>query len=178
MLCLKAISDQRWQIELQFSILRFFELSDLVNNHLLWYWPTIHNSISKICPKFQVISFHFFKVDELLDEHWAKIASVQSETISTPIYVESQAEISEINNSAPKKAVLNSSSNMTIHMQFFSDSWYESMVEWSRLVFDSLETCVWFLHCTETCCSAAGILHGTEPVSALTWAPFILLCSL
>ena len=25
-------------------------------------------SISKICPKFQVISSHFFKVDELLDE--------------------------------------------------------------------------------------------------------------
>ena len=59
-------------------------------NHLLCYWPTIHDSISKICPKFQVISSHFFKVDELLnelfDEHWAKI--VQSEIFSTPIYVE------------------------------------------------------------------------------------------
>ena len=42
--------------------------------------------MSKICPKFQVISFYFFEVDELLDEQWAKI--VQSENISTPIYVE------------------------------------------------------------------------------------------
>ena len=48
-----------------------FLRSSFVNIHLLCYWPTIHNSISKICPKFQVISSHFFKVDELLDEHWA-----------------------------------------------------------------------------------------------------------
>ena len=40
-----------------------------VNIHLLCYWPTILNLISKICPKFQVISSHFFEVDELLDEH-------------------------------------------------------------------------------------------------------------
>ena len=26
-------------------------------------------SISKICPKFQVLSFHFSEVDEMLDEH-------------------------------------------------------------------------------------------------------------
>ena len=82
----KPCSDQRWQDELRFSIWRFFEQSAFVNIHLLCYWPTIHNSISKICPKFQVIISHFFKVNELLDEHWAKI--VQSENISTPIYVE------------------------------------------------------------------------------------------
>ena len=82
----KPCSDQRWQDKLQFSIWRFFELSDLVNNHLLCYWPTIHNSISKICPKFQVPSSHFFEVDELRDEYWEK--NVQSENISTPIYVE------------------------------------------------------------------------------------------
>ena len=41
--------------------------SNLVNIHLL-------------------ISFHFFKVDELLYEHWAKIE--QSENISTLIHVE------------------------------------------------------------------------------------------
>ena len=37
----------------------------------------------------QVISSHFFEVNELLDKadmHWAKI--VQSENISTPVYVE------------------------------------------------------------------------------------------
>ena len=39
------------------------------NIHLLCYRETIHNLISKICPKFQVISSHFFKVDELLNEH-------------------------------------------------------------------------------------------------------------
>ena len=69
--------DQRWQDELRCSMLRFFEQSDLVNNHLLCYWPTIHNSISKTCPKFHVISSHFFEVDELLDEHWAKLCEVK-----------------------------------------------------------------------------------------------------
>ena len=84
-------SDQRWQNKLQFSIWSFFEQSAFVNNYSLCYWPTIHNSISKICPKFQVLSSHFFKVDELcsnqqLNEYWVKI--VQSESISTPIYVQ------------------------------------------------------------------------------------------
>ena len=81
----KPCGDQRWQDELQFSIWRFFEQIVFVNNHLLCYWPTIHNSISKICPKFQNPSSHFFEVDELFDEQWAKI--VQSENISTQIYV-------------------------------------------------------------------------------------------
>ena len=60
-----------------FQFLRFFEQSSFVNIHLLCYWPTIHNSISKICPKFQVISFRFFKVDELLNEHWAKLCNLK-----------------------------------------------------------------------------------------------------
>ena len=68
-----------------FRLEEFF-CNAFVNNHLLCFWLTIHNSISKICPKFQVLSSHFFEVDELLDEHWAKI--VRSEYISTPIYVE------------------------------------------------------------------------------------------
>ena len=87
----KPCGDQRWPSGLgRASIfdLKIFELSDfkLVNNHLLCYWPTIHNLISKICPKFQAISSHVFEVNELLNEHLAKI--VQSEKISTPIYFE------------------------------------------------------------------------------------------
>ena len=82
----KPCSDQRWQDKLLFLIWRFFEQSSFVNIYLLSYWPTIHNLISKICRKFQVFSSHFFKVYELLDEQRAKI--VQSENISTPIYVE------------------------------------------------------------------------------------------
>ena len=73
----KPCSDQRWRDELRFSIWRFFELSDLVDNHLLCYWPTIHNLILKICPKFQVISFHFFEVNELLDEIEQKLCKVK-----------------------------------------------------------------------------------------------------
>ena len=71
----KPCSDQRWQddSELRVSIWRFFEQFSFVNNRLLCYWPTIHNSISKICPTFQVISTHFFEVDEVLNEHSAKI---------------------------------------------------------------------------------------------------------
>ena len=37
-----------------------------MNNHLLCYWPTIHNLILNICSKFQVLSSHFFEVYELL----------------------------------------------------------------------------------------------------------------
>ena len=82
----KPCSDQRWQDELRFLIWRFFEQSAFVNIYLLCYWPTVHNLISKSCPKIQVINSHFFKVNELLNEHWENI--VQSENISTPIYVE------------------------------------------------------------------------------------------
>ena len=44
------------------------------NNHLLCYWPlaTIQNLISKIFPKFQVLSFLFSQVDDPLDKHQAK----------------------------------------------------------------------------------------------------------
>ena len=85
----KPCSDQHWQDEHHFSLEDF--LSNLPLQTFIYcvtdlVWPTTHNSIWQICPKFQVISSHFFKVDELLDEHWAKI--VQSENISTPIYVE------------------------------------------------------------------------------------------
>ena len=58
----------------------------LVNIHLLCYWPTIQNLISKICPKFQVTSSHFFKVNELLDKQGAK--NCANWNISTPIYIE------------------------------------------------------------------------------------------
>ena len=71
----KSCSDQCWQDKLQYLIWIFFEQSAFVNIHLLYYWPTIHNLISKICPKFQILSSHFFQVDELLDEHEAKINS-------------------------------------------------------------------------------------------------------
>ena len=78
----------------------------------------------------------------------------------------------------PKNAVRNSSSNMTIHITFFSVNRYEPMVEWLRLVIHSLETWVRLPHGAESFCRAAAILRGTEPVSALTRALFILLRSL
>ena len=51
---LKPCGDQRWQDELRFSIWRLF-----VNNYLLCYWPSIHNSISKVCPKLRCINQRF-----------------------------------------------------------------------------------------------------------------------
>ena len=48
--------------------------------------PTNHNSTWKICPKFQVLSFHFSEVNELLNGHWEKI--VIRENISNPIHVQ------------------------------------------------------------------------------------------
>ena len=82
----KPSSDQRWQDELWFSTWRYVERYPFVYNHLLCYRPTIHNSISKICPKFHVLSSHFSEVEKLLNEHWANI--VRIEIFSTPIYVE------------------------------------------------------------------------------------------
>ena len=66
-------------VDFQFEFLEHFAF---LNNHLLCYWHTIHNSISKSCAEFQVLSSHFFEVDE----HWAKI--VRSKNILTAIYVE------------------------------------------------------------------------------------------
>ena len=61
-----------------FSIWRFFGAICLSflnwNNRLLYYWlgPTIHNSILKVCPKFQGSKSHFSEVNDLLDEPQSK----------------------------------------------------------------------------------------------------------
>ena len=52
------------------------------------------------------------------------------------------------------------------------------MAEWVTLVVDSLEIWVRFSKGTESFCHEVAILRGTEPVSALTRALFILLRSL
>ena len=52
------------------------------------------------------------------------------------------------------------------------------MAEWLRLVVYSLQTSIRLLHDPESFCSAAAVLRGTEPVSALTRVLFILLRSL
>ena len=62
----------------------FFQQSATQTNNLLCYWPTINNSIWKICPKFQVFIFRFSEVVELTYEHWAK--KLLWENISTPIF--------------------------------------------------------------------------------------------
>ena len=49
------------------------------------------------------------------------------------------------------------------------------MAEWLRLVVEHLETWTQFPLDAESFCRAAAILRGTEPVSALIRALFILL---
>ena len=66
----KPCRDLHWMCELRFSISRYLEQCATENNHLLYNWPTIHNAISKICPKFQALSFHFSEVDDLLLSAW------------------------------------------------------------------------------------------------------------
>ena len=150
----KPCSDQRWQDELRFSIWRFFEQSSLVNIHLQCYWPAIHNSISKIFPKFEVISFHFFKVDELLDKHWAKIFQLQS--MSNAIRCINQrfafknsrisclALIFKLKNTSTTVLYAKKIScrwrNMTINIPFVSSTLYEPMAWWLRLVAESQAT--------------------------------------
>ena len=178
----KPCSDQRWQDDLRFSIWRFFEQSSFVNNHLLCYWPTIHNFISKICPKFQVISSHIFEINKLLNEHWAKI--VQSENI--PIYVEcdkmSQSEACvkefsyfmsgldiQLKNSKYYSPVCKKIGcrwrNTTSHIPFSLSNWYKPMAQWLRLVVESKETWVLFLMSFDMLCRPSAIMRGTEPVS-------------
>ena len=177
--------------------LRIFGQSAFANIHLLCYWPTVHNSISKICPKFQVISSHFFQVDELLDEHWAKI--VQNDDISTPIYVEcermyrSNVCVQEFSyfvsgfwySTWKIRAQWSCMQkigcrwwNTTSHIPFFSSNWNEPMAKWSRWVAKSWVTWVRFLMSAEMPCCASAILRSTEPVSALTHTLFKLLRSL
>ena len=48
------------------------------------HWPTIYNSISKICPKFQVLCSHFSEVNELIDKHWAR--TVQKEIFNSNLF--------------------------------------------------------------------------------------------
>ena len=143
----KPCSDQRWQGELLFSFWRFFEQSAFVNIHQLCYWPTIHNLISKKCPKFQVLSSHFVEVNELIDEHWAKI--VRSETISTPFYhveclkmYRSKVCVQEFWYFVPdlesltrttilhaKKWVAGCATNKKIYRFFFRSTWIHASVE-------------------------------------------------
>ena len=76
----KPCSDQHWQDEHHFSLEDF--LSNLPLQTFIYcvtdlVWPTTHNSIWQICPKFQVISSHFFKVDELLMSIEQKLCKVK-----------------------------------------------------------------------------------------------------
>ena len=64
---------------------KIFGQSGSENNHQQCYWPAIHDLISRVCPKFKVLSSHFPEFYELLDEQWTK--NVRSENISTPTYV-------------------------------------------------------------------------------------------
>ena len=70
-----------------------FEPFTAQNNHLLYYSPTIYNSISKICPKFQVLSSYFSEVYEqhyenqdLARKNWFQVVKYDKscKTLSMP----------------------------------------------------------------------------------------------
>ena len=147
-----------------------------------------------MCPKFQVISSHFFKVDELLDEHWATIVWI--ENISTSIYVEcdkmyqSKVWVQEFLYFVSGQVTLifnlkNLSTTVlyakksggkirkVIYFFFWSD-WYKTMAQWLRLVVESLATWVLFFMSAETLCSVSAILRNTEP--AVHWHALFLYC--
>ena len=138
------------------------------------------------------------EVNELLDEHLAKVVHWQSEDISTPIYVECdkmyrskvcvqefsyfvsgldiQLEKSEYDSPVRQK-IRSRWRNVTSHIPFFPSNQFEPMAKWLRLVAESRATWVRLMMNAETLCCASAILRGTEPVSALTRALFILLRS-
>ena len=68
--------------------------------------------------------------------------------------------------------------NSKSHIQFIFHIWYESVASWFGRVAESLVTWVRFLMSADSFCSASAMLCGTELISALTCALFILLRSL
>ena len=148
------------------------------------YWPTIYNLISKICPKFQILSSHFFWVNELLNEHWANIFQLQSmSSVMRCINQRFAFNSSRIlclalifNLNDPKTTVAKYGEWYT----FSSSNWYEPMAKCLPWVRESRATWVRFLMSAETLCCASAILRGTERLwaRALSRALFILLRSL
>ena len=63
--------------------------SAIQNYHLLYYWPSIRNLISNICPKFQVLSSCFSWVDHLSSwaAQWESSMEQNYGKRKTPIYV-------------------------------------------------------------------------------------------
>ena len=142
----KPCSDQCWQDKLLFSIWRFFEQSSFVNIYLLCCRPTIHNLILKICPKFQVISFHFLGwwaawwalskncvkwkyFNSNLCWMWGKM--YQSKVCVQEFWnfvsgLDIQVEKSECDRPVCQKISCRWR-NMTSHIQVFSSNWYEPM---------------------------------------------------
>ena len=151
----KRCSDKRWQGKLWFSIWRFFKQSAFVNNHLLCYWPAIDNLISKICPKFQVLSSTFLRLmscwmsskvkkvhSNLCQMHWSKVC-IQEFRYFVP-GLDIQPEQSEKYNPALKKAVASCKTRQFIYHFFLKIDtipWLSGQGEWNclgLLWFDSL----------------------------------------
>ena len=174
-----SVDRQAW-----FSIWRFFAQSAFANIHLLCCQTTIHNLILKICPKFEVISSHFFEVNELLNKHWAKFCQVkifQLQSMSNAIRCTSIDQrfafkiscisclvlIFYLNN--PRTTVLYARKSVAggeIRESYFSSIWYEPMGHWLGWVVESGATWVRILMKADICRGSA-VLRGTEPVSAL-----------
>ena len=183
----KRCSDKRWQGKLWFSIWRFFKQSAFVNNHLLCYWPAIDNLISKICPKFQVLSSTFLR----LMSCWmsSKVKKVQLKFMSNalikglhsripvfrawPLY--STWAIWEVQSCTQKGGC--KLQNTSLYLPFLSEDWHNPMVKWSRWMELTWPALVWFPVDAETLCWPLAILRGTEPVSAQTQVLFKLLHS-
>ena len=157
----KPRNDQPWQDELRFWIWRFYEHSAFVNNHLLCYWPTIHNSISKICPKFQVLSSHFFE-DSMSSEQKlckVKIFQVQSESmLNVMTYIDKRFRSRILvyrvwpwystwtireRPSCQQKNWLQVE-RLDEKYTVFSMNWYEPMAQWFKWVVQSRATLVRF----------------------------------
>ena len=189
----KPWNDQQWQDEIQFLIWRLFEQFVFVNNHLIWYWPTIHNSILKMYPKYQVISSHFIEVNELLNEQWAKIVLSDSwkyfNSSLCRIVIKCIDQRFAFKNfgiwcltliftlSNLRTTILHAKKRLQVVKHFKKNScfFFRLILTHALAVKESrVSEAAWdqFLHWAETISCPSAILHGTEPVSALTCAFF------
>ena len=68
----KPVSASHLLCELRFFITCSVEQSDERKHHLICYGPALNDRRSRIWRNFQITSYHFFEVDDLILEHRAK----------------------------------------------------------------------------------------------------------
>ena len=155
--------------------------------HSLCNWPTIHNSMSNIFPKFSLVTFLMLMIclmsikQKLYQEKIFQPQSMQNAILGDDkIYwkkatVKNSGILSGLNIQLEqsKKLVWGCGNSCTV----FPVNNNEPMAQWWRSIAVSQATWVQFKQGAETMCSLLAVLHCTEPVSGLTHVLYLAALS-